>query len=106
METIEIQVPSELGQRLRPYQHDLARLLELGLRYLEENKPTQPEIEPDDEQKQLMNALRQAGTIGPDISTTARYLAQPDNQNWRPIPAGGKPASQIIIEQRRGLNSD
>ncbi len=106
METIQIQISAELVQRLRPYQDDLAHLLEWGLRYLEEKDTTKPELETYVKQKQLMAALRQAGAVGPDIATTANYLAQPDNQNWQPIQAGGKPASEIIIEQRRGLTDD
>lgn len=43
MTTIEIQVPAELAQRLRPYQHDLARLLEWGLRYLEDQASSPPD---------------------------------------------------------------
>jgi hypothetical protein len=53
-----------------------------------------------------MAVLRQAGAVGPDISTITDYLAQPDNQNWQPIEAEGKPASEIIIEQRRDLTGD
>jgi hypothetical protein len=101
METIEIEVPTELVQRLGPYQDNLAHLLELGLRYLEERAVTEAE-----QQKRLMAVLRQAGAVGPDISTITDYLAQPDNQNWQPIEAEGKPASEIIIEQRRDLTGD
>jgi hypothetical protein len=35
METIQIEVPSELARRLRPYQSELPRLLEWGLHYAE-----------------------------------------------------------------------
>ncbi len=102
MKTIEIQVSTELVQRLRPYQDDLARLLELGLRYLEEKTITEPERKSYAQPEQIINVLRQAGTIGPDLPTITGYLAQPDNQKWQPIQASGKPASEIIIEQRRG----
>jgi hypothetical protein len=102
METIEIELPTELVQRLRPYQDNLAHLLELGLRYLEEKDAVETESEAD-RQRRLMAALRKAGAIGPDPSTIADYLAQPKNRNRQPIKASGRPASEIIIEQRRGL---
>jgi|SRR5688572_33428093 len=101
METIEIEVPTELIQRLRPYQDNLVHLLELGLRYLEEKDAVEAELEAE-QQKRLMAALCKAGAVGPDLSTIADYLAQRDNQTWKPIQASGKPASEIIIEQRRG----
>jgi hypothetical protein len=100
METIEIEVSAELVQRLRPYQDNLVQLLELGLRYLEEKDMAELEA---DQQKRLMAALRQAGAVGPDLSTIADYLAQPENRNRQPIKASGRPASEIIIEQRGGL---
>ena len=115
METIQIQVPSDLLQRLRPYQNDLASLLELGLRYLEKQTKSQPafdleqykQTEQYQRQKRLQTILReQAGVIGPDVDTRLQYTMQPDNQNWQPIEAAGKPASQIIIQQRQGILED
>jgi|GEM_PF-2860439 hypothetical protein len=38
METIQLQIPTTLWQRLRPYQDNLVQLLEWGLRYLEQQK--------------------------------------------------------------------
>jgi hypothetical protein len=83
--------------------YSLELLLELGLQSLEEETIAQSELEAD-QQRRLEAALRQAGAIGPNLSTSAQYLAELDNKNWRPIQATGKPASEIIIEQRRGLN--
>jgi len=51
-------------------------------------------------QKRVVAVLRRAGAIGPDPEEVARYLAQRENQRWMPIQAGGKPASQMIVEER------
>lgn len=51
-------------------------------------------------QKRVVAALRQAGAVGPDPEEMAQYLAQRENQRWSPIQAGGKPASQMIVEKR------
>jgi len=103
METIQVQVSTELAQKLRPYQDDLARILEWGLRYLAEKGATKPELETWVKQRQIIAALHQAGTIGPDLTTIANYLAEPDSQDWQPIQAGGQPASEIIIEERNRI---
>lgn len=103
MKTIQIEIPLELNKRLIPYQDDLARLLEWGLRYLEEQASTKPELAAYIEQRRLMSVLREAGTIGPDASTITGYLAQPQVKNRQPIVATGPPTSQVIIEQRHGL---
>ena len=42
METIQIQVTTELAQQLRFYQNELPRLLELGLRLMTTEKKSQP----------------------------------------------------------------
>lgn len=89
-----MQVPSELAQRLRPYYNQLPQILEWGLRHLEREK-TETEL-----QKQVVVALRQAGAAGPGPETIAQYLAEQETSHWTPIQAGGKPASEIIIEER------
>lgn len=38
METIEVQVSSELAEQLRPNHGQLPQILELGLRYLEQHQ--------------------------------------------------------------------
>lgn len=51
-------------------------------------------------QKQVITVLRQAGAVGPDPEVTAQYLAKRANRSWQPIVAGGKPASEMIVEER------
>jgi hypothetical protein len=112
METLQIQVSTELFQRLQPYQTDWAKLLELGLRYFTQETPLPFDLEQYklteeyQEQKRLHEIMRQNGVIVPDLDTRLKYVMHPDNQNRQPIKAGGKPASQIIIEQRRGILED
>lgn len=114
METLQIQVPTDLFQRLRPYQDDLVRLLELGLHYLEQ-KPTK--LQPFDlaefkkseeyqQQKQLHQLLQENGITTPNVDSRLEYIMHQNNQNWQPIPISGKPVSQIIIEQRQGILTD
>lgn len=95
METIQVQVSSELAQRLRPYQGELHRILEWGLRHLEREKYDESVL-----QKQIVAALHQAGAVGPDPATIVQYLTEQETHPWAPIQAGGKPASEMIIEER------
>ena len=108
METIQIQVSSELAQRLRPYQRELPRILEWGLRRVERETEAETGAESALEatalQKRVVAALRRAGAIGPDPEEMAQYLAQRENRRWTPIQAGGKPASEMIIEEREWTN--
>ncbi len=104
MEIIQVQVPSELARRLRPYQSELPRILEWGLRRIERETETKTRAESEPGamalQKQVIAALHRAGAVGPDPKDVAQYLAGRENQHWMPIQAGGKPASQMIIEER------
>jgi len=94
METIQIEVSPELARRLRPYQSELPRILEWGLRQVE------GESEAMAQQKRIVAVLRQAGAVGPDPEEVAQYVAGCENQRWTPVEAGGKSASDMIIEER------
>lgn len=104
METIQIQVPSELARRLQPYQNDLSRILECGLHCVEEEMETEASTIPAPDamafQEQAVAALRQAGAAGPDPEEVRQYLLGRENQHWVPIQADGKPASEMIIAER------
>jgi hypothetical protein len=105
METIQIQITEELAQQLRSYTNELPRLLELGLRLIKDGGVAQPvtQVEPTSlsVQEQAIRVLRKAGATGPDAKSIAQYLAKPIVTNWQPIRAGGKPASAMIIEERK-----
>lgn len=104
METIQIQVSSELAQRLLPYRSALPRILEWGLRHVERKTEAKTRAEPPPEamllQKRVVAALHQAGAVGPNPEEVAQYLTERENRRWTPIQAGGKPASEMIIEER------
>lgn len=104
METIQVQVSPELAARLRPYQDQLARVLEWGLRHVEKEEQTkrQPTV-PSDQiaaLERITALLRQADAIGPDPEETIRYLSSPENRRWTPIETDGEPASEMIIAER------
>ncbi len=96
VEIVQIQVPAELAERLRPYQDELPRILEQGLSHIEAESVSETMTL----QKLVVAALHQAGIVGPNPEEVARYLAGRENQRWMPIQAGGKPASEIIVEER------
>ena len=104
MEIIQVQVSSELARRLRPYQGELSCILEWGLRHVEGETEAKTRAESTPKamalQKQVVAALHRAGTIGPATKEVVQYLAGRENQCWTPIQAGGKPASEMIIEER------
>ena len=104
METIQVNVSPGLARRLQPYQDELSRLLEWGLRHAEETAAIRPKAKPGSNelavQKQVIAALHQAGAIGPEPEVTAHYLAEREGRAWQPIAAAGKPASEMIVEER------
>lgn len=104
METIQIEVSSELARRLRTYQTELPRILEWGLRHVEREAEAETRAESVSEamalQKRVVAVLHWAGAIGPNPEETVQYLEQCENQRWTPIQTGGKPASQMIVEER------
>lgn len=104
METIQILVPSDLAQRLQPYQGNLSRILEWGLRHVEGKIETEANAITTPEamalQKRVIAALRRTGIAGPDPKEMRQYLSGRENQRWKPIQAGGKPASEMIVEER------
>ena len=104
METIQIQVSSELAWRLRPHQSEMSRILEWGLRRVEREIRTKTRAESVPKamalQKRVTAVLHQAGAVGPTPEEVAQYLTRRENQSWMPLQAGGKPASEMIIEER------
>ncbi len=88
METIQVQVSPNLAQRLRSHYHELPQILEWGLRHVE------------GEEQQLVSALNQVGATGPDPEVVVQYLQEQATEQWTPIPSEGKPASEMIVEER------
>jgi hypothetical protein len=97
METIQVQVPSDLAQRLQPYYDQIPQILEWGLQHI---KQQQAGLE---SQQQAITILRQLGATGPDSNAIANYLAASAVAGWSPLEAGGRPASELIIKARGEL---
>ena len=98
MTTISLEMPTDLAQRLAPLKPHLAEILELGLRYWEDNSsPLTP--------RQQVEQLWATNQLIVPLDTTLLSLGATTTPASRstPIKAGGKPASQIIIEQRGTL---
>ena len=95
MITIPVQLSEELAARVRPVQDRLPEIIELGLRQWRK----QPVLTPRQRVEQLWEAQ---GLVEPAAPSSA-----PRQKNRRkrqaPIPTGGQPASEIIIEQRGAL---
>jgi len=100
METIQVNISTQLAHRLRSHYGDLARILELGLRQIEETPSTKPTPADLLVQRQVIAVLEQAGVVGPTPEVTAQYLAKRSTRSWKPIVTSGPPASQMIIEER------
>jgi len=100
MEIIQVNVSTRLARRLRSHSGELARIFELGLRQLDETASPKAETTDFAAQKQVVAALQQAGAVGPTPEVTAQYLAKRRARSWKPIAAGGQPASQMIVEER------
>jgi hypothetical protein len=99
MEIIQIQVSSELARRLRPYQRELPRILEWGLRRVE--RGTEAESAPPPTRTDVLAALRSTGILVElDPAIAAQYRASLDQQEHTPVRVKGKPLSEMIIEER------
>jgi len=95
MITIPVQLSEELAERVRPLQDRLPEIIELGLRQWRK----QPTLTPRQRVEQLWEAQ---GLIEPVVSSSDRSKKTRRKQQ-APIPVGGQPASEIIIEQRGAL---
>jgi hypothetical protein len=95
MITIPLQLSEDLAERVRPLQDRLPEIIELGLRqWLKQPAPT-----PRQRVEQLWEAQ---GLIEPAAPSSERGR-KTRRKRQAPIPAGGQPASEIIIEQRGAL---
>ena len=98
-ETIQIQVPSELARRLRPYQRELPRILEWGLRRVE--RETEAGAPSSPTRTDVLAALRSTGILVElDPAIAARYRGGSNQQARIPVRVEGKPLSEMIIEER------
>ena len=105
MITIPLKVSDELAGRLLPLQNRLPEIIELGLRQLESQGDAGDKQHPKAEaihltpKERVLAALASTGIVTmPDPSARS----QPRDRHT-PIQAGGRPASELIIEARGSL---
>lgn len=91
MITIPLELPDQLAKKVLPLQDRLPEIIELGLRYWQKQTPSTPR-----ERVELL--WESTGLLEPAISIDED--AAETRQRRTPIHAGGKPASEIIIEHR------
>jgi hypothetical protein len=97
MVTIPVQLSDELAERLVPVKDRLPEIIELGLRQLEleelgEVLDDQPAL------RDVLLALDSTGIV--TLPDRSRAIRSQDRHS--PVQASGQPASEIILEERRG----
>jgi hypothetical protein len=96
MITIPVQLSNELARRVIPLQDRLPEIIELGLRQIKADK--QAEASYPQAKQQVLEAMASTGIV-----TLPRAAAGRKPRARRtPIVAGGQPASELIIAERRG----
>lgn len=92
MSTIQIDIPDALAQKLAPHQDRLVELLELGLQKWLEHEDRDLATQ----REKVFRELAAAGKISLPKSSTHKepYISH------TPVHSTGKPASEIINEQR------
>jgi hypothetical protein len=94
MVTIPLHVSEDLAAQLMPLQSRLPDIIKLGLQHWHEVEPV-----PHSPRQQIEKLWAEAGlTVSLDPGIANNY--PPYRERRTPIQAGGKPASEIIIEQR------
>jgi hypothetical protein len=95
MSVIQLEIPNELAEKLKPYRNRLVELLELGLqKWLEREQQ-----EYQTRQENLLQVLASSGKI----TLPKPYTSKKPYVSHTPVPITGKPASELIIEQRGPL---
>lgn len=92
MHTIQLEIPDELAEQLVPYEDQLPELLELGLKEFLERQEEERRVS----REEIDRVLAASGMVTlpqPDMGEIP-YIRQ------TPVPITGKPASEIVIEQR------
>jgi hypothetical protein len=96
MVTLSLKVSNQLAKQLIPLQNRLPEIIELGLQHWQEQEDEQAPLTPRQRVEKLWMTT---GLIVPlDPAIVNRYPSPRTRQTA--VQAGGKPASQIIIEQR------
>jgi len=95
MTVIQLEVPDKLAKKLEPYRDRLPELLELGLQKWQEHEQQSPQAE----KEKVLQILAASGKV----SLPQPYTGKKPYIRRTPVPITGKPASEIVIEQRGPL---
>ncbi len=95
--TISLEVPPELARQLTPLRDRLPEIIELGLRQWEVKAREEVETNCITLKQQVLAALHSTGIVTMPEPTTVSQ----DSMRHTPIKAGGPPASEMIIKERR-----
>ena len=99
MEIVQVEVSSDLVQRLRRYQSELLRILERGPHCIERQTQMRSSALPTREG--ALAALRPTGMLVElDPALAARYQAGSDQLPATPVRVEGKPLSEMSIGER------
>jgi hypothetical protein len=96
MITIPVQLSNELARRVIPLQDRLPEIIELGLRQIKLDK--QAEASYSRSKQQVLDAMAATGIVTLPQAAAQRH----PRARHTPIVAGGQPASELIIAERRG----
>ena len=97
METIVLQIPSDLAEQIRPHRHELDRILRLGLSQLTAG-------ETESSRNRTLRAIQATGLIQPIApGLVSQYAAARRRPRRPPLRLPGKPLNEIIVEQRGRL---
>ena len=99
MITIPLKVSDELAGRLLPLQDRLPEIIELGLRQLKAPADSKAKTALPASKERVLTALASTGLV--TLPEPAARLQPRDRHT--PIQAGGRPASELIIEARGSL---
>lgn len=104
METVQLEIPVELAQRLQGYPDTLAQIIEWGLCVAEnmEKRVAAPVTEAGaQERSKILEALWSTGlVVNLDSNLIPRYQADIEQPRRTPVYLRGKPLSEIIVAER------
>ena len=106
METITVELPPQLAEDVRQHQADLTRILEIGLAQIKAERATPPDATETQHTRAMAERARimQVLAADPHISVPTLDPEMIRRHNHPPIEVGGKPLSEIIIEDRGPLS--
>jgi hypothetical protein len=104
METVQLEVPVELAQRLQVHRGQLTQILEWGLHVAETEARKSATALTEGKlpaRRKLLEALRSTGLVVElDATLATRYRAAAAQPRRTPVYVQGKPLSEVIIAER------